>query len=99
MPDGSPPRRGRPLGWYDVSTLKEPYRIEGKKTMAYELGEQMAWTFPDWIIYPTGGGTGMVGMWKAFEEMERDRLESAGHAAAHGVGPGRALRADRPGLR
>jgi threonine synthase len=61
---------GKPLGWYDVSTLKEPYRIEGKKTMAYELGEQLAWTFPDWIIYPTGGGTGMVGMWKAFEEME-----------------------------
>jgi threonine synthase len=63
--------RGRPLGWYDMSTLKEPYRIEGKKTMAYELGEQLAWTFPEWIIYPTGGGTGMVGMWKAFEEMER----------------------------
>ncbi len=62
---------GRPLGWYDMSTLKEPYRIEGKKTMAYELGEQLGWTFPDWIIYPTGGGTGMVGMWKAFEEMER----------------------------
>jgi threonine synthase len=61
---------GKPLGWYDVSTLKEPYRIEGKKTMAYELGEQLAWQFPDWIIYPTGGGTGMVGMWKAFEEME-----------------------------
>jgi threonine synthase len=63
--------RGKSLGWYDVSTLKEPYRIEGKKTMAYELGEQLGWTFPDWIIYPTGGGTGMVGMWKAFEEMER----------------------------
>ena len=61
---------GKPLGWYDVSTLKEPYRIEGKKTMAYELAEQLDWTFPDWIIYPTGGGTGMVGMWKAFEEME-----------------------------
>ncbi len=62
--------KGTPLGWYDVSTLKEPYRIEGKKTMAYEIGEQLAWQFPDWIIYPTGGGTGMVGMWKAFEEME-----------------------------
>ena len=61
---------GKPLGWYDVSTLKEPYRIEGKKTMAFEIGEQLAWQFPDWIIYPTGGGTGMVGMWKAFEEME-----------------------------
>ena len=62
---------GKPLGWYDCSTLKEPYRIEGKKTMAYELGEQLGWNFPDWIIYPTGGGTSMVGMWKAFEEMER----------------------------
>ncbi len=62
--------KGKPLGWYDVSTLKEPYRIEGKKTMAYELGEQLEWQFPDWIIYPTGGGTGMVGMWKAFDEME-----------------------------
>jgi threonine synthase len=63
--------RGGPLGWYDVSTLKEPYRIEGKKTMGYELAEQMEWRWPDWIIYPTGGGTGMVGMWKAFEELER----------------------------
>jgi threonine synthase len=70
--------KGRPLGWYDLSTLKEPYRIEGKKTMAYELGEQMDWTFPDWIIYPTGGGTGMVGMWKAFEEMERIGWKAAG---------------------
>jgi threonine synthase len=61
--------RGGPLGWYDVSTLKEPYRIEGKKTMGYELAEQLNWTLPDWIIYPTGGGTGMVGMWKAFAEM------------------------------
>ncbi len=62
--------RGGPLGWYDVSTLKEPYRIEGKKTMAYELAEQLGWTLPDWILYPTGGGTGMVGMWKAFDELE-----------------------------
>ena len=62
--------RGAPLGWYDVSTLKEPFRIEGKKTMAYELAEQMAWQWPDWIVYPTGGGTGMVGMWKAFDELE-----------------------------
>jgi len=61
--------RGGLLGWYDVSTLKEPYRIEGKKTMGYELAEQLGWTLPDWIIYPTGGGTGMVGMWKAFAEM------------------------------
>jgi threonine synthase len=63
--------KGRPLGWYDMSTLKEPYRIEGKKTMAYEIAEQLGWSLPDWIIYPTGGGTGMVGMWKAFDEMER----------------------------
>ena len=70
--------KGKPLGWYDVSTLKEPYRIEGKKTMAYELGEQLGWTFPDWIIYPTGGGTGMIGMWKAFEEMERIGWKAAG---------------------
>ncbi|MEZ5290328.1 MAG: threonine synthase [Vicinamibacterales bacterium] len=56
--------------WYDVSTLKEPYRAEGKKTMGYELAEQLGWELPDWIIYPTGGGTGMVGMWKAFDEME-----------------------------
>jgi threonine synthase len=62
--------RGGPLGWYDVSTLKEPYRIEGKKTMAYELAEQLQWRWPDWIVYPTGGGTGMVGMWKAFDELE-----------------------------
>jgi threonine synthase len=61
--------RGRPLGWYDVSTLKEPYRIEGKKTMGYEIAEQLGWELPEWIIYPTGGGTGMVGMWKAFAEM------------------------------
>ena len=62
---------GAARGWYDVSTLKEPYRIEGKKTMAYELAEQMDWEWPDWIVYPTGGGTGMVGMWKAFDEIER----------------------------
>jgi threonine synthase len=62
---------GKPLGWYDVSTLKEPYRIEGKKTMAYELAEQLDWQWPDWIIYPTGGGTGIVGMWKAMEEIEQ----------------------------
>ncbi len=57
-------------GWFDVSTLKEPYRVEGKKTMGYELAEQLAWTLPDVIIYPTGGGTGLIGMWKAFAEME-----------------------------
>jgi threonine synthase len=61
---------GQALGWYDVSTLKEPYRVEGKKTLGYELAEQLAWRLPDWIIYPTGGGTGLVGMWKAFAELE-----------------------------
>jgi threonine synthase len=62
--------RGASFGWYDVSTLKEPYRVEGKKTLAYELAEQLEWRWPDWIIYPTGGGTGLIGMWKAFEEIE-----------------------------
>lgn len=56
--------------WFDLSTLKEPYRVEGKKTMGYEIAEQMGWDVPDVIIYPTGGGTGIVGIWKAFEEME-----------------------------
>ena len=56
---------------FNVSTLKEPYRLEGKKTMGYEIAEQMEWTLPDVIIYPTGGGTGLVGMWKAFDEMEK----------------------------
>ncbi len=58
-------------GWFDVSTLREPYRQEGKKTMGYEVAEQLDWTLPDAILCPTGGGTGMVGMWKAFDEMER----------------------------
>ncbi|HVF90397.1 MAG TPA: threonine synthase [Blastocatellia bacterium] len=58
-------------GWFDVSTLKEPYRVEGKKTMGYELAEQFNWDLPDVILYPTGGGTGLIGMWKAFDEMER----------------------------
>lgn len=57
--------------WFDVSTLKEPYRLEGKKTMGYELAEQFNWTLPDTIFYPTGGGTGLIGMWKAFDEMEQ----------------------------
>ncbi len=63
-------RRKAAEGWFDVSTLKEPYRVEGKKTLGYELAEQMHWTLPDVIIYPTGGGTGLIGMWKAFDEME-----------------------------
>jgi threonine synthase len=58
-------------GWFDVSTLKEPFRVEGKKTMGYELVEQLNWTYPDAVFYPTGGGVGLIGMWKAFEEMEQ----------------------------
>ena len=57
-------------GWFDMSTLKEPYRVEGKKTLGYELAEQLNWTLPDVVLYPTGGGTGLIGMWKAFDEME-----------------------------
>ncbi|MDE0170556.1 MAG: pyridoxal-phosphate dependent enzyme, partial [bacterium] len=57
------------MGWFDMSTLKEPYRIEGKKTMGLELAEQFAWSLPDVILYPTGGGTGLIGMWKAFAEL------------------------------
>ncbi len=64
-------QRAQQEGWFDVSTLKEPYRIEGKKTMGYELAEQFDWNLPDVVIYPTGGGTGLIGMWKAFDEMER----------------------------
>jgi threonine synthase len=62
--------RAREAGWYECATLKEPYRVEGKKTMGYELAEQMGWKLPDAILYPTGGGTGLIGMWKAFQEME-----------------------------
>jgi threonine synthase len=58
-------------GWFDVSTLKEPYRVEGKKTLGYEIAEQLAWNLPDVIVYPTGGGTGLVGMWKAFDELQQ----------------------------
>ena len=58
-------------GWYECATLKEPYRVEGKKTMGYELAEQMGWKLPDAILYPTGGGTGLIGMWKAFRELEQ----------------------------
>jgi threonine synthase len=66
-------------GWYECATLKEPYRVEGKKTMGYEIAEQLGWKLPDAILYPTGGGTGLIGMWKAFRE-----LETMGY-----VGPGR----------
>lgn len=62
--------RKDPEGWFDISTLKEPYRIEGKKTMGYEVAEQFGWTLPSAIFYPTGGGVGLIGMWKAFDELE-----------------------------
>ena len=76
-------------GWFNCSTLKEPYRIEGKKTMGLELAEQLGWQLPDAIFYPTGGGTGLIGMWKAFAEMEA--LGWIGRAApAHVCGAGRA---------
>ncbi len=63
-------RRKDAEGWFDMSTFKEPYRVEGKKTLGYELAEQLNWQLPDAILYPTGGGTGLIGMWKAFDEME-----------------------------
>ena len=63
-------RRKAKEGWFDMSTLKEPYRVEGKKTLGYELAEQFKWRLPDAVLYPTGGGTGLVGMWKAFDEMQ-----------------------------
>src|SRR5207248_10533596 len=63
-------KRKEKEGWFDVSTLKEPYRIEGKKTLGYEIAAQLNWKLPDVILYPTGGGTGLIGMWKAFDEME-----------------------------
>src|SRR6266568_3099627 len=64
-------RRKDKEGWFDLSTLKEPYRIEGKKTLGYEIAEQLNWKLPDVILYPTGGGTGLIAMWKAFDEMEK----------------------------
>ncbi|HEY2574515.1 MAG TPA: threonine synthase, partial [Verrucomicrobiaceae bacterium] len=64
-------RRKVAEGWFDVSTLKEPYRVEGKKTLGYELAEQFEWKLPDALLYPTGGGTGLIGMWKAFDEMQQ----------------------------
>ena len=85
-------------GWFEVSTLKEPYRIEGKKTMGYELWEEFGGKLPDVIIYPTGGGVGLIGMWKAFEELEAMGL--IGRAApAHDFRASRRLRTDRESVR
>lgn len=79
-------------GWFDVSTLKEPYRLEGKKTLGYELAEQLGWQLPDVVVYPTGGGTGLVGMWKAFAELQalgwvRDRAPRLWSVQAEGCAP------------
>ena len=82
--------------WFDFSTLKEPYRIEGKKTMGLELAAQLGWRLPKAIFYPTGGGTGLIGMWTAFDELEQ--LGWIG-SAAHVCGAGRRLRTDRPRVR
>ena len=71
-------------GWFDVSTTKEPYRVEGKKTMGYEVAEQLGWKLPDGIIYPTGGGVGLLGMWKAFDEMQQ--LGFIGSERPHMIG-------------
>jgi threonine synthase len=80
-------------GWFDLSTLKEPYRLEGKKTMGLELAEQLGWRLPDVILYPTGGGTGLIGMWKAFQELKElgwlksDRMPRLVSCQAEGCAP------------
>ncbi len=89
----------KPRGWYDVSTFRETGRCEGKKTMGYELAEQLGWTLPDWIIYPTGGGTGLVGMWKAFEELETIGWLAPDGAPEDGERANRRVRADRARIR
>jgi threonine synthase len=82
-----------PMRWFDLSTLKEPYRIEGKKTMGLELAEQCGWRLPDVILYPTGGGTGLIGMWKAFQELsalgwlESERLPRLVSVQSRGCAP------------
>ena len=81
-------------GWFDVSTLKEPFRVEGKKTMGYEVAEQMGWSLPDAILYPTGGGVGLIGMWKAFEEMETLGWIEAGKRPKDDLHTGQWLRAN-----
>ncbi len=85
-------------GYQDVSTLKEPYRIEGKKTMGYEIAEQLGWRLPGVIVYPTGGGVGIIGIYKALRELAELGWVSWGAAPARG-GPGQRLRADRGGVR
>ena len=91
--------RGGPVGWYDISTLKEPYRVEGKKTLAYEVGEQLGWSWPDWFICPTGGGTGIVGMWKSHRRAGAAGLGLGLLTTQDGLGSGRGLCTDRPSVR
>jgi len=79
--------RAKQNGWYECATLKEPYRVEGKKTMGYELAEQMGWKLPDAILYPTGGGTGLIGMWKAFQELETMGFVGPGRPRMYAVQP------------
>ena len=86
-------------GYFDVSTLREPYRIEGKKTMGVELAEQLGWRLPDVIIYPTGGGTGLIGMWKVFEELRDAGWIGKGVTPAHGHRAGGWLRPHRARVR
>ena len=85
-------------GWFDVSTLKEPYRAEGKKTMGYEIVEQLGWRVPDAIIYPTGGGTGIVGMWKAFDELDQSWIDFV-RPTENGCSAIDRMRANCPGVR
>ncbi len=87
------------MGWFDVSTLKEPYRIEGKKTMGLELAEQFDWELPDVILYPTGGGTGLIGMWKAFARTGGAGLAEVVQKTADDFLPERWVRADCRRLR
>jgi threonine synthase len=79
--------QAREKGWYECATLKEPYRVEGKKTMGYELAEQMGWKLPDAVLYPTGGGTGLIGMWKAFDEMEAMGFVGPGRPRMYAIQP------------
>ena len=91
--------RSQTKGWFDVSTLKEPFRVEGKKTMGYELVEQLGWEYPDAVFYPTGGGVGMIGMWKAFEEMEQLGWVKPGQATEDDCCAGRRLCSRNQGIR
>ena len=98
-PAGGRGHRGESrTSWFDVATLKEPYRIEGKKTMGFEIAEQLGWRMPDVIVYPTGGGVGLIGIHKALNELLSAGL-GRGRPAATGLGPVHRLRSDRQGVR